>query len=98
MYVLLRLAGTARNNKVTAQGLEHAFRNEHNEFRGTLWKGGWNGRVPITRIGRATRNTDTQVPRNTQKVNATLSQEGKNAVTQEKHNNAVKSQEVANRW
>ena len=26
---------------------------------------GWNGRVPTTRIGRATRNTDTQVPQNT---------------------------------
>ena len=40
MYILLRLAGTVQNNKVNTQGPKHAFCNEHNEFRRTLWKGG----------------------------------------------------------
>ena len=56
MYVLLRLAGTAQNNKVTTQGPKHAFRNEHNEFRGTLWKDG----VEWTRSDYADRTRNTE--------------------------------------
>ena len=40
VYILLRLAGTAQNNKVNTQGLKHTFCNEHNEFQRMLWKGG----------------------------------------------------------
>ena len=98
MYVLLRLAGTAQNNKVTTQGPKHAFRNEHNEFRGTLWKDG----VEWTRSDYADRT------RNTEHGYASTAEHAKdkrnaiagrvNAVTQEKRNNAVRSQEVASRW
>ena len=91
MYVLLRLAGTARNNKVSTQGLKHAFRNKHNEFRETLWKGG----VEWTHFDYADRT------RNTEHEYASTAEHAKdkrnaiagrvNAVTQEKRNNAVRS-------
>ena len=56
MYVLLRLAGTAQNNEVNAQGLKYAFRNEHNEFQITQWKGG----VEWTRSNYADRTCNTE--------------------------------------
>ena len=98
MYVLLRLAGTARDNEATTQGLKHAFRNEHNEFRGTLWKGGveWTlsdyaDRTRNTEHGYASTAEHAEDKRNTIAGRV-------NAVTQEKRNNAVRSQEVASRW
>ena len=76
VYVLLRLAGTARNNKVTTQSQKHAFHNEHNEFRGTLWEGG----VEWTRSDYVDQTYNTEHGyasiADTQKINATLLQEG----------------------